>query len=79
MFREQSESRREGEGKRNGRLVGAAESSGERVKWRRKNLNKLGLPKRKASVPQSEQLTRTPEPQMPKGHHFRSCDERESR
>ena len=35
---------------RNGRLVGAAETSKERAEWRRlqrKNLNILGLPKRK--------------------------------
>ena len=38
------------EEKRNGRLVGAAETSKERAEWRRlqrKNLNILGLPKRK--------------------------------
>ena len=36
--------------KRNGRLVGAAETSKERAEWRRlqqKNWNKLGQPKRK--------------------------------
>ena len=39
-----------GEEKINGRLVGAAEISKERAEWRRlqpKNLNMLGLPKRK--------------------------------
>ena len=49
-WREQNESQIEGEEKRNGRLVGAAETSKERAEWRRpqrKNLNKLGLPKRK--------------------------------
>ena len=39
-----------GEEKRNGKLVGATETSKERAEWRRlqrKNLNILGLPKRK--------------------------------
>ena len=39
-----------GEEKRNGRLVGAAETSKKRAEWRRpqrKNLSILGLPKRK--------------------------------
>ena len=39
-----------GEEKRSGRLVGAAEISGELAGWRmrqQKNLNILGLPKRK--------------------------------
>ena len=38
------------EEKRNGRLIGAAETSKERVEWsrlQRKNLSLLGLPKRK--------------------------------
>ena len=45
-----NESQIVGEEKRNGRLVGAAETSKERAEWRRlqrKNLNILGLPKRK--------------------------------
>ena len=60
-----------GEEKRNGRLVGAAETSKERAEWRRlqqKNLSILGLPKtRVASVPQREQMARTPEPLLAKG------------
>ena len=46
----QNESKIEGEEKRNGRLVGAAETSKEHVEWcrlQRKNLNILGLLKRK--------------------------------
>ena len=42
--------RTEWEEKRNGRSVGAADTSAELAEWRRlqrKNLNKLGLPKRK--------------------------------
>ena len=49
-WRGQNESRTVGEEKRNGRLVGAAETSKERAEWRRlqrKNLNILGLLKRK--------------------------------
>ena len=48
--RGQNESPTGGEEKRNGRLYGAAETSKERAEWRRvqrKNLNILGLPKRK--------------------------------
>ena len=48
--RGQNESQTEGEEKRNGRLVGVAETSKERAEWRRlqrKNLSILGLPKRK--------------------------------
>ena len=48
--RRQNESQIIGEEKRNGRLVGAAETSKERAEWRRlqpKNLSILGLPKRK--------------------------------
>ena len=48
--RGQNESQIVGEKKRNGRLVGTAETSKERAEWRRlqqKNLNILGLPKRK--------------------------------
>ena len=46
----QNESQIVGEEKRNGRLVGAAETSKKRAEWRRlqrKNLSILGLPKRK--------------------------------
>ena len=46
----QNESQRAGEEKRNGRLVGGAETSGEYAEWhrlQRKNLSKLGLPKRR--------------------------------
>ena len=49
-LREQNESQILAEEKRNGRLVGAAETNKERAKWRRlqpKYLNILGLPKRK--------------------------------
>ena len=49
-WRGQNESQIVGEEKRNDRLVGAAETSKERAEWsrpQRKNLNKLGLPKRK--------------------------------
>ena len=48
--RGQNESQIVGEEKRNGRLVGAAETSKERAEWRRlqrKNVSILGLPKRK--------------------------------
>ena len=46
----QNESQTGKEEKKNGRLVGVAETSKERAEWRRlqrKNWNKLGLPKRK--------------------------------
>ena len=49
-WRGQSESQIGGEEKRNGRLVGAAETSKERAQWRRlqqKNLSILGLLRRK--------------------------------
>ena len=49
-WRGQNESQIAGEEKRNGRLVGAAETSKERAEWRRlqrKNLSILGLPRRK--------------------------------
>ena len=49
-WRGQNESQIVGEEKRNGRLVGAAETSKGRAEWRRlqrKNLNMLGLLKRK--------------------------------
>ena len=49
-WRGQNESQIEGEKKRNGRLVGAAETSKERAEWRRlqrKNMTILGLLKRK--------------------------------
>ena len=48
--RGQNESQIIGEEKRNGRLVGAAETSKERAEWcrlQRKNWSILGLPKRK--------------------------------
>ena len=48
-WRGQNESQT-GEEKKNGRLVGVAETSNKRAEWRRlqwKNLSKLGLPKRK--------------------------------
>ena len=49
-WRGQNESQIIGEEKKNGRLVGAAETSKERVEWcrfQRKNFNILGLSKRK--------------------------------
>ena len=49
-WRGQNESQKMGEKKRNGRLYGAAETSKDHAEWRRlqqKNLNILGLPKRK--------------------------------
>ena len=49
-WRGQNKSQTGGGEKRNGRLVGAAETSKERAEWRRlqrKNLNILGLPKGK--------------------------------
>ena len=49
-WRGQNESQTRGEEKKNGRLVGAAETSKECAEWRRlqqKNLSILGLPKRK--------------------------------
>ena len=49
-WRGQNEGQTGGEEKRNGRLYGVAETSKERAEWRRlqrKNLNILGLPKRK--------------------------------
>ena len=49
-WREQNESQTGEEEKKNGRLVGAAETSKEHAEWRRlqrKNLSILGLPKRK--------------------------------
>ena len=51
-WRGQNESQIIGEEKRNGRLVGAAETSKERAEWRRlqqRNLSLLSLPKRKES------------------------------
>ena len=63
----QNESQIVGEEKRNGRLVGATETSKKRVEWRRhqrKNLNKLGLPKRK---------------EWPQCHREGSWQERQSR
>ena len=49
-WRGQNESQIVGKEKKNGRLVGAAETSKEHAEWRRlqrKNLNKLGLLKKK--------------------------------
>ena len=49
-WREQNESQIVREEKRNGRLYGATETSKDRAEWhrvQRKNLNILGLPKRK--------------------------------
>ena len=55
----QNEIQMEGEEKRNDRFVGAAETSGELAEWyrhQRKNLSKLGLPKRK-EWPQCHQVS----------------------
>ena len=65
--RGQNESQIVGEEKRNGRPVGAAETSKERAEWRRlkrKNLSILGLPKRK---------------EWPQRHRESSWQERRSR
>ena len=56
-WREQNESQIGAEEKRNGRLVGVAETSKERAEWRRlqrKNLNILGLPKGKSGLGATE-------------------------
>ena len=77
MARTERESdRKRREENRNGRLVGAAETSKQRAEWRRlqrKNLSILGLPEKErvVSVPQREQLARTPEPPLPKGKRNR--------
>ena len=66
-WRGQSESQIIGEEKRNGRLVGAAETSKERAEWRRlqrRNLSILGLLKRK---------------EWPRCHRKSSWQERRSR
>ena len=66
-WRGQNESQIVGEEKKNGRLVGAAETSKEHAEWRRlqrKNLNILGLPKRK---------------ERPQCHRESSWQERQSR
>ena len=66
-WRGQNESQIIGEEKKNGRLVGSAETSKERAKWRRlqqKNLNILGLRKRK---------------EWPQCHRESSWQERQSR
>ena len=55
------------EGKRNGRLTGAAETSRAFAKWhglQRKNFN-WACPVGKSGLPQNEQLVRTPEPPLP--------------
>ena len=65
--RGQNDSQIAGEENRNGRLVGAAETSKERAEWRRlqrKNLSILGLPKRK---------------EWPQRHRESSWQERRSR
>ena len=78
MARTERESdRKRREENRNGRLVGAAETSKQRAEWRRpkrKNLSILGLPEKEgvASVPQREQLERTPQPPLPKGKRNRA-------
>ena len=74
-WRGQKESQIIGEEKRNGRLVGAAETSkvrAERYRLQRKNWSILGLPKRNERPQcqrerEREQLARTPEPLLPKG------------
>ena len=66
-WRGQNKSQIGGEEKRNGRLVGAAETSKERAQWRRfqrKNWNILGLPKRN---------------EWPQCHRENSWQERQSR
>ena len=65
--RGQNESQILGKEKRNGRLVGVAETSKERGEWcrlQRKNLSILGLPKRK---------------ERPQCHRESRCQERRSR
>ena len=67
------------EEKRNGRLVGAAETSKERAEWhrlQRKNLSILGLLKRK-ELPQRKQLARTPEPPLPKAKRTKPSVQRD--
>ena len=69
-WQRQSESQIRGEDKRNGRLVGAGETSKELAQWHRlqqKNLSVLGVLKKKEWMPQTEQLASTPEPSLPKG------------
>ena len=66
-WREQNKSQTGGEEKKNGRLYGAAETSKERAEWcklQQKNLNKLGLLKRK---------------KWPQCHRGSSCQVRRSR
>ena len=69
---EQSENQKGGEGRRNGRLIGAAQTKEEVAEWRRlqrKNLEHTGPAKKEcaASVPQNEQLARIPELPLLKG------------
>ena len=76
-WRGQNESQTGGEEKRNGRLVGAAETSKERAEWCRLQQKKLEhtgpVEKEKvASVPQREQLASTPEPLFPRGKGTKS-------
>ena len=71
-WRRQNESQIEGEEKRNGRYVGAAETSKKRAEWHRLQREKLehtgpAEKERVATMPQSEQLARTPEPPLPEG------------
>ena len=70
--RGQNESQTEGEEKRKGKLVGAAETNKERAEWRRLERKKLehtgpAEQERVASAPQREQLPSTPKTPLPKG------------
>ena len=87
-WRGQNESQTGGEEKRNGIIVGAAETSKKHAEWHRLQWKKLkhtgpAEKERVASVPQREQLARTPEPPLPKGkgtepsvQNTRSCRRR---
>ena len=70
-WQEQNKSQIEGEEKRSGRFVGAAETSKEHAEWRRfqqRNLNILGLMKKSGlSATEREQLASMPDPPLPKG------------
>ena len=71
-WRGQNESQIGGEEKRNGRLVGAAETSKELAEWRKLQAEKRehngpAEKKRVASMPQREQLASTPEQSLPRG------------
>ena len=70
-WRGQNESQIIGEEKKNGRLVGAAETSKERAGMAQVSAEKLehtgpAEKEKVASVTQREQLARTPEPPLPK-------------